>query len=55
MVRFSVRCGLCILAAYLLGLVIPMQVLQFVCLGLMGLGLLFLFLFHLGIRDFQGY
>jgi hypothetical protein len=40
---------------YLLGLVIPVKFFLVTCLALLALAVLFFFLFHLGLRDFQGY
>jgi uncharacterized membrane protein YfcA len=55
MVRFLAGCGLGVFAGVLLGQVIPMRVFLIVCLALMALAVGLLFLFHLGIRDFQDY
>lgn len=55
MVRFFAGFGIGIFAGYLLGLVIPLKVFMIACLVLMALVVLLLFLFHLGIQDFQEY
>ena len=55
MMRFLAGVGIGIFVGYLLGLVIPLQVFMIICLVLAGLVVLLLFLFHLGIRDFQEY
>lgn len=55
MMRFLAGLGVGIFAGYLLGLVIPIQVFLIACLALAALVALLLFLFHLGIRDFQEY
>jgi hypothetical protein len=55
MMRFLAGVGVGIFVGYLLGLVIPLQVFMIICLVLAGLVVLLLFLFHLGVRDFQEY
>lgn len=62
MMRFLAGCGVGIFAGYLLGFVIPLQVFMIplqvfmiACLVLLALVVLLLYLFHLGIQDFQGY
>lgn len=53
--RFLAGCGLVLSAGVLLGSAILMRVFLIVGLALMGLAALLLFLFHLGLRDFQDY
>ena len=55
MLRFFAGVGIGIFAGYLLGLVIPIRVFMIACLVLLALAVLLLFLFHLGIQDFQEY
>lgn len=55
MLRFFAGVGIGIFAGYLLGLVIPIRVFMIACLVLLALVVLLLFLFHLGIQDFQEY
>lgn len=55
MLRFLTGVGIGIFAGYLLGLVIPLRVFMIACLVLLALAVLLLFLFHLGIQDFQEY
>ena len=55
MMRFLAGLGAGMFVGYLLGLVIPLQVFMIICLVLAGLVVLLLFLFHLGVRDFQEY
>lgn len=55
MVRFIAGVGIGIFAGYLLGLVISLKAFMIACLVLMGSVVLLLFLFHLGIQDFQEY
>jgi hypothetical protein len=44
-----------VFAGYLLGLVIPVKFFMIACLVLLALAVLLLFVFHLGLRDFQEY
>lgn len=53
--RFLAGLVVGIFAGYLLGLIIPIEVFIGACLVLAGLVILLLFLFHLGVRDFQEY
>jgi hypothetical protein len=53
MVRFLAGCALGGFVGVLLGQIIPIQVFLIVGLALMALAGLLLFLFHLGLRDFQ--
>ena len=53
--RFLFGFVLGIFAGYLLGLIIPIEVFIAACLVLAGMLVLLLFLFHLGVRDFQEY
>ena len=55
MMRFLAGLGVGIFAGYLLGLVIPLKIFMIACLVLLALVVLLVFLFHLGIRDFQEY
>jgi hypothetical protein len=53
MVRFFAGVGIGIFAGYLLGMVVSLKAFMIACLVLMALVVLLLFLFHLGIQDFQ--
>mgnify|MGYP007006504616 CR=1 FL=1 len=53
--RFLAGLGAGVFTGYLLGLVIPIQVFMIACLVLLALVVLFFFLFHLGVQDFQEY
>ena len=53
MFRFFAGVGIGIVTGYLLGLAISLKVFMIVCLVLMALVVFLLFLFHLGIQDFQ--
>lgn len=55
MVRFFSGIGIGVFAGYLLGLMIPIRVFMITCLVLLAFSVLLLFLFHLGIQDFQEY
>jgi hypothetical protein len=44
-----------VFAGYLLGLVIPVKFFLITCLVLLAFAVLFFFLFHLGLHDFQEY
>lgn len=55
MMRFLAGLGVGIFAGYLLGFVIPLPIFMVVCLVLLALAILSFLLFHLGLRDFQGY
>ncbi|MFZ5886959.1 MAG: hypothetical protein ACOYYF_05770 [Chloroflexota bacterium] len=55
MLKFVAGFVVGLFAGYWLGLVVPVQFFLIACLVVMGLAALLFFLFHLGIRDFQGY
>ena len=55
MIRFLTGLGIGIFAGYLLSFVIPLKVFMIACLVLMALAVLLIFLFHLGVQDFQEY
>ena len=55
MMRFLSGLVVGVIAGYLLGLVIPLQIFMIACLVLMALAVLLFFLFHLGVQDFQEY
>lgn len=55
MLRFFAGVGIGIFTGYLLGLAISLKVFMIACLLLVALAVLLLFLFHLGIQDFQEY
>ena len=55
MIRFFAGVGIGIFAGFMLGSVISLKAFMIACLVLMALVVLLLFLFHLGIQDFQEY
>lgn len=55
MVRFFAGIGIGIFVGYLLGLVISLKAFMIACLVILAAAASLLFLFHLGIQDFQEY
>lgn len=55
MLKFVAGFVVGLFAGYWLELVVPLKFFPIACLAFMGLAALLFFLFHLGIRDFQGY
>lgn len=55
MVRFVVGMGIGMFAGYFLGSVISLKIFMIACLALLAAAVFLLYLFHLGIQDFQEY